>query len=182
VGYWGVFTLARTSKPTDELDSIAEVSDGAATSEQRGLWQISEFWEEDVYSAAGAVLSQLVAATDAPALVGFVLDSDCVWVDGLVPGGRRFRVCIARESTQSYLDDHDQDIDQTFLDPQAATQAAVHWSAAAGLTPTPGLLTELFTRDELDVGVGQGAWFALVEALGVGRAREDAEEANPSGT
>ncbi len=167
MGYWGVFTLARTSEPIDEQEVIAEVSDGAASCEQRGPWQVSEFWEEDVYSAADVVLSQLVATTDAPALVGFVLDSDCVWVDGLAPAGQRFRVCIARDATQSYLDEHDQDIDQTFLDPEAATQAAVHWSAAAGLTPTTEVLTELFTRDELDVGVGQGAWFTLMEALGV---------------
>ncbi len=32
--YWGVFTLARTSEPTDELGAIAAVSDGAADSDQ----------------------------------------------------------------------------------------------------------------------------------------------------
>ncbi|MET8152374.1 hypothetical protein ACIBSW_01800 [Actinoplanes sp. NPDC049668] len=115
------------------------------------------WWSVQLDGDSPGALKGLVAATGAPAVSAFVLDSDCAEVEGLSPAGVSWRTYLHRDTAEGYgapaLEQSDEEI----------TRQALAWSAEAGLAADPGALRDAFeatnvfaeeTLDELLAALG----------------------------
>ncbi|MFD3620821.1 hypothetical protein ACFWWT_37430 [Streptomyces sp. NPDC058676] len=166
MGFWGSFVVCRSEIPLDGLQAVVERHDGIDEHEHRpGGWQIGRYPGPELADDGPPLLADLAEETGAPALVGFVLDSDTVFVEGHSAGGGYWRACLVRAAAEAYCEDDEEDFDAEFPFPEAAARAAAAWAREAGLTPDPAGLLEVFAVEDADFA--EELFFRLLEKLGV---------------
>jgi hypothetical protein len=112
------------------------------------------WWSVQLDGDSPGALKGLVAATGAPVVSAFVLDSDCAEVEGLAPSGVYWRTYLHPDTAESYgapaLDQSDEEI----------IRQALAWSVEAGLPADRGALrdafeaTNVFAEESLDELLG----------------------------
>ncbi|MCX4974934.1 hypothetical protein [Streptomyces sp. NBC_00620] len=166
MGFWGSFVVCRSETPLDELSAVVERHDGIEEHWRRADgWQVGQYPGPELADDAPALLAELVEETGAPALTGFVLDSDAVHVEGFSVAGGHWKACLAREATEAYCEDDDEDFDAEFPSPEAAARAAAAWASAAGRTPDMPGLAEVFAEEDSDFA--EELFFRLLDKLGM---------------
>ncbi|MEU1459933.1 hypothetical protein ABZ467_04420 [Streptomyces sp. NPDC005727] len=91
-------------------------------------------------------LVELVDVTGHPVLAGFVMDSDCVVLEGRTRDQETWRACLDRTAMSAYMAEADQFVDDWFLSPEEAAERAVAWARAADLTPAPKAIVEVLSK------------------------------------
>ncbi|MFH8535042.1 hypothetical protein ACH4GE_42535 [Streptomyces tendae] len=91
-------------------------------------------------------LVELVNVTGHPVLAGFVMDSDCLVLEGRTRDQETWRACLDRTAMSAYMAEADQSVDDWFLGPEEAAERAVAWARAAGLTPVPEAIAEILSK------------------------------------
>lgn len=167
MGEFATYVGARTRRPVESIGSLGELTEGAVSSQEFGAWVSSVVMEEELYLEADTVLAELREETGAGAMVGQLIDSDCLWVAAVAADGVRFQCCLARGATRDYLEEDDLDIDSEFLDPAAGVVALSRWSEGAGLEADTGTLAELLGFEEFPNEGGPDYWSQLLIALGL---------------
>ncbi|MGP2438477.1 hypothetical protein [Streptomyces sp. JW3] len=169
MGFWGSYVVCHSETPLDDLHAVVERHDGIDEHEHRpGGWQIGRYPGPELADTGREWLAELTEETGAPALTGFVLDSDTVFVEGFSVKGGHWCACLAREAAEAYCDDDDEDFHAEFPPPEEAVQAAVNWAREAGLVPDPSGLLEVFAVEDTDFA--EELFFRLLDLLGIGLA------------
>lgn len=174
MGYWGYFVVGRAERPLAELDALADATDMTLRLSAPDGWQVWEFpgGDGDVGN-----MNDLAGQTGAPALFGYVLDSDCVVVEAAAPQSGAWTTCLARSAMAGYLGAEKEGLtlEDYFLEPGDAADRAVAWAAEAGHTVSAGDLTEVLSADP-DFGadaardpgpVAENLFFRFLDRLGV---------------
>jgi hypothetical protein len=149
VGYTGRILVARTGG--------GAYSGGGAPAlfedDRGGGWQ----WIQLDGDPPG-VLNELVAATSAPAISAYVLDSDVADVEALTPSGQRWRTCLHPDVATRY---GAPPVSQT---PDEVLRAALEWSGQAGLTADAAAVRGALAAHRVEA---EDTFDDLVTALGV---------------
>ncbi|HEY3717595.1 MAG TPA: hypothetical protein VGL39_23975 [Jatrophihabitantaceae bacterium] len=126
------------------------------------------------------MLEDLVRETNAPALTGFVMDSDCVDVRALGATSGPWRTCVDRAAMSAYLSEDGGNIDAQFLPAAGAAERAVAWAAEAGL-PASSAGLELPFRDGHADPMAEDLFFELLDRLGVSTATDNVADRGHDG-
>ncbi|GGV49212.1 hypothetical protein ABZX82_01145 [Streptomyces griseoflavus] len=164
MGYWGYFVVGRGERPLAELDALAGASGGMTlrTSAPDG-WQV---WEYPGDGGDVGNMNDLARETGAPALFGYVMDSDCVVVEAASPESGAWTTCLARTAMAGYLDGQQGlTVDDYFLEPADAAERAVFWAEEAGHTVSAEDVARVLTADPDPVA--ENLFFRLLDRLGV---------------
>ncbi|CAL9443565.1 hypothetical protein [Streptomyces sp. enrichment culture] len=172
MGYWGYFVVGRGERPLAVLDALSGAAQGLTlrTSAPDG-WQV---WEYP--GAAGDIgsMNDLARETGAPALFGYVMDSDCVVVEAASPEHGAWTACLGRAAMAGHLgggntaeggDPDGLTVEDYFLDPRDAAERALAWAAEAGRTASPDDLLDVLSVEPDDVA--ENLFFRLLDRLGV---------------
>ncbi|MFI8949351.1 hypothetical protein ACIGO6_22865 [Streptomyces sp. NPDC053750] len=153
MGYWGYFVVGRAERPLAELDALSGATDMTLHLSAPDGWQVWEFpgGDGDVGN-----MNDLAGQTGAPALFGYVMDSDCVVVEAAAPESGAWTTCLARTAMAGYLGAEKEGLtlEDYFLEPRDAAERAVAWAAEAGRTASAGELAEVLSADP---GAGSGS-------------------------
>ncbi|MFB6552563.1 hypothetical protein [Streptomyces sp. NPDC056405] len=153
MGYWGYFVVGRAERPLAELDALPGAADMTLRLSAPDGWQVWEFpgGDGDVGN-----MNDLAGQTGAPALFGYVMDSDCVVVEAAAPESGAWTTCLARSAMAGYLGAEKEGLtlEDYFLEPRDAAERAVAWAAEAGRTASAGELAEVLSADP---GAGPGS-------------------------
>ncbi|WND35562.1 hypothetical protein RI578_15235 [Streptomyces sp. BB1-1-1] len=153
MGYWGYFVVGRADRPLAELDALPGAADMTLRLSAPDGWQVWEFpgGDGDVGN-----MNDLAGQTGAPALFGYVMDSDCVVVEAAAPESGAWTTCLARSAMAGYLGAEKEGLtlEDYFLEPRDAAERAVAWAAEAGRTASAGELAEVLSADP---GAGRGS-------------------------
>ncbi|GAA5212878.1 hypothetical protein GCM10023323_50920 [Streptomyces thinghirensis] len=157
MGYWGYFVVGRADRPLAELDALPGAADMTLRLSAPDGWQVWEFpgGDGDVGN-----MNDLAGQTGAPALFGYVMDSDCVVVEAAAPESGAWTTCLARSAMAGYLGAEKEGLtlEDYFLEPRDAAERAVAWAAEAGRTASAGELAEVLSADPgADPGAGRGS-------------------------
>ncbi|MFE6591358.1 hypothetical protein [Streptomyces sp. NPDC057781] len=157
MGYWGYFVVGRADRPLAELDALPGAADMTLRLSAPDGWQVWEFpgGDGDVGN-----MNDLAGQTGAPALFGYVMDSDCVVVEAAAPESGAWTTCLARSAMVGYLGAEKEGLtlEDYFLEPRDAAERAVAWAAEAGRTASAGELAEVLSADPgADPGAGRGS-------------------------
>ncbi|MFE0910525.1 hypothetical protein [Streptomyces sp. NPDC058812] len=156
MGYWGYFVVGRAERPLAELDALPGAADMTLRLSTPDGWQVWEFpgGDGDVGN-----MNDLAGQTGAPALFGYVMDSDCVVVEAAAPESGAWTTCLARSAMAGYLGAEKEGLtlEDYFLEPRDAAERAVAWAAEAGRTASAGELAEVLSADP-GLGDGAGPW------------------------
>lgn len=145
MGFWGSEILVRSARPLNELDAIASRDQGVEEIIRfADDWQWTQVAGLAIAEDAEAMLRDLVRETGAPALTGYVRDSDCIDLLGWAPQSGLWRACLSRSPMAVYLAEEGQTLDSVFLPPAEAAECAAMWAVEAGLSPDRAALAELF--------------------------------------
>jgi hypothetical protein len=103
----------------------------------------------------------------APALFGYVMDSDCVVVEAAAPESGAWTTCLGRAAMAGYLGAGDEGltVEDYFLEPDDAAERAVAWAAEAGHEVNAESLIDVLTA-EADP-LAENLFFRLLDRLGV---------------
>ncbi|MFE0414790.1 hypothetical protein [Streptomyces tendae] len=146
MGYWGYFVVGRAERPLAELEALSGAADMTLRQSAPDGWQVWEFAGGD-----GDVgnMNDLAGQTGAPALFGYVMDSDCVVVEAAAPESGAWTTCLARTAMAGYLgaERDGLTLEDYFLEPRDAAERAVAWAAEAGRVASAGELTEVLSDD-----------------------------------
>jgi hypothetical protein len=125
-------------------------------------WQVWEYanGEGDVGS-----MNALAQETGAPALFGYVMDSDCVAVEAAAPDSGAWTACLGRDAMAGYLGEDGLSVDDYFLEPHDAAERAVAWAAEAGQEIAAERLIDVLTADADPLA--ENLFFRLLDRLGV---------------
>ncbi|WP_217168802.1 hypothetical protein [Streptomyces sp. AC512_CC834] len=190
MGYWGYFVVGRAERPLAELEALAGAAAADMTLRRSAPdgWQVWEFpgGDGDVGN-----MNDLAGQTGAPALFGYVMDSDCVVVEAAAPESGAWTTCLARSAMAGYLgaERDGLTLEDYFLEPRDAAERAVAWAAEAGRTASAADLARVLSDDpdaetdaeaeaeanaeaEADVGsdsgpVAENLFFRFLDRLGV---------------
>ncbi|MFG2678545.1 hypothetical protein [Streptomyces sp. NPDC048392] len=178
MGYWGYFVVGRAERPLPEMDALSGAADMTLRLAAPAGWQVWEFpgGDGDVGN-----MNDLAGQTGAPALFGYVMDSDCVAVEAAAPLSGAWTTCLARSAMAGYLgaERDGLTLEDYFLEPRDAAERAVAWAAEAGHTASAGGLTEVLSDEPgadggvapaADVGsrpVAEILFFRFLDRLGV---------------
>ncbi|MFD8200696.1 hypothetical protein [Streptomyces sp. NPDC059701] len=167
MGYWGYFVVGRAERPLAELDALAGAPDMTLRVSAPEGWQV---WEYPGGDGDVGNMSDLAAQTGAPALFGYVMDSDCVVVEAAAPVSGAWTTCLVRAAMAAYLGAENEGLtlEDYFLDPPDAAERAVAWAAEAGRTADAGELADVLTS-----GPGDGAALRPGSASGRAPVAED---------
>ncbi|GAA5027869.1 hypothetical protein [Streptomyces siamensis] len=164
MGYWGYYVVGRSEAPLAELDTLA----GARGMVLRGTapagWQV---WEYPGGDGDVGNMNALARETGAPALFGYVMDSDCVAVEAAAPESGAWTTCLAREAMAGYLGGGEDElgVDDYFLEPGDAAARAVAWAAEAGHAVTAESLLDVLTAGPDPLA--ENLFFRFLDRLGV---------------
>ena len=157
MGYWGHIVVARNRRPLSDLAQVRVFGtpdhEQPLTGDWKKLWVMGNHPPD-----LGAALRPVVGATHAPALVAFILDSDCAVVRGTSPAGAAWGSVINRRTAEAY------DGILEYDTPDHGLSGSLKWGREAGMTPTePAVRDALngngtFAEDQLD---------QLLSALGI---------------
>lgn len=179
MGYWGYFVVGRDGRPLTERDALAGVRGMVLRTSAPGGWQV---WEYPSGDGGMGNMNDLAGETGAPALFGYVMDSDCVVLEAAAPKSGAWTTCLARSAMAGHLgapvpgDTGGADgcegaarngltLDDYFLEPRDAAERAVEWAAEAGHTVAAEELLEVLTADP-EPGA-ETLLFRLLDRLGV---------------
>lgn len=164
MGYWGYFVVGRSERPLGELDALAGAEGLSLRVEASGGWQVWEYpsGEGDVGS-----MNSLARETGAPALFGYVMDSDCVVVEAAGPQSGAWTTCLARAAMAEYIGGGKEGLtlEDYFLEPRDAAERAVSWAAEAGHAVDAEGLVEVLTADPDPLA--ENLFFRLLDRLAV---------------
>lgn len=165
MGYWGYFVVGRGERPLAELDALAGTAGGMTlhTSAPDG-WQV---WEYPGGQGDIGNMNDLARETGAPALFGYVMDSDCVVVEAASPESGAWTTCLARANMAGHLEGQREGLtlEDYFLEPSDAAERAVFWAEEAGRTASADDLAEVLTADPDPMA--ENLFFRLLDRLGV---------------
>ncbi|GAA3815781.1 hypothetical protein GCM10022403_056630 [Streptomyces coacervatus] len=164
MGYWGYFVVGRSERPLAELDALAGAKGMAQRSEAAAGWQV---WEYPNGEGEVGNMNVLAGETAAPALFGYVMDSDCVVVEAAAPESGAWTTCLGRAAMAGYLGAANEGLtlEDYFLEPRDAADRAVAWAAEAGHDVDAGPLLEVLTADADPLA--EKLFFRLLDRLGV---------------
>ncbi|WP_217128232.1 hypothetical protein [Streptomyces sp. AC558_RSS880] len=165
MGYWGYFVVGRGERPLAELDTLAGAAgDMTLHTSAPGGWQV---WEYPGGRGDIGNMNDLARETGAPALFGYVMNSDCVVVEAASPESGAWTTCLARARMAGYLEGQQEGLtlEDYFLDPSDAAERAVFWAEEAGRTASAEDLAEVLTADPDPVA--ENLLFRLLDRLGV---------------
>lgn len=191
MGYWGYFVVGRDERPLAERDALAGARGMTLRTSAPGGWQV---WEYPSGDGGIGNMNDLARETGAPALFGYVMDSDCVVVEAAAPESGAWTTCLARSAMAGYLgapaaagtggadgvegtegaegaegtEDVVQDgltLEDYFLEPRDAADRAVEWAAEAGHAVSVEELVEVLTADPDQLA--ENLFFRLLDRLGV---------------
>ncbi|MDQ0599437.1 hypothetical protein QF037_003782 [Streptomyces canus] len=164
MGYWGYFVVGRSERPLGELDALAGAEGLSLRAEASGGWQVWEYpsGEGDVGS-----MNSLARETGAPALFGYVMDSDCVVVEAAGPESGAWTTCLGRAAMAEYIgaDEEGLTLEDYFLEPRDAAERAVSWAEEAGYAVTAEGVVEVLTADPDPLA--ENLFFRLLDRLAV---------------
>ncbi|MER6675784.1 hypothetical protein [Streptomyces sp. NPDC000983] len=163
MGYWGYFVVGREERPLGELAALAGAPGITLRREAPDGWQVWEYasGEGDVGN-----MHELAAQTGAPALFGYVMDSDCAVVEAAGPLSGAWSTCLAREAMAARLGAGDgPTLEDYFLQPRDAAERAVAWAAEAGHTVPAEPLLDVLTAEPDPLA--ENLFFLLLDRLGV---------------
>lgn len=167
MGFWGTLVVCKSAVPLIDVSAISERDEGLVWHQDRESgWQVGQYMSQDLFRDCKALLVELAAETQAPALAGFVLDSDAVELAGFSVENGYWKACLAREAMRNYCEDADLDFDVEFPMADAAPRDAAAWAAAAGTTPDIEALDTVFSADQAD-GHAEDLFFELLGFLGI---------------
>ncbi|MFI1567013.1 hypothetical protein ACH4ZX_28870 [Streptomyces sp. NPDC020490] len=168
MGYWGYFVVGRSERPLAELDALAGAEGMVRRGTASGGWQL---WEYPNGEGEVGNMNVLARETGAPALFGYVMDSDCVVVEAAAPRSGAWTTCLARAAMAGYLADGRDGltVEDYFLQPGDAAVRAVAWAAEAGHEVAEEPLLEVLTADpDPDTDpLAENLFFRLLDRLGV---------------
>jgi hypothetical protein len=168
MGFWGSLVLCRPSGDLSEVEAIVSRDESVSeVAQPGGDWRVGQCEDTALIEDAEAFLRDLVAESGAPAVLGYVLDSDCVDLVAMGVASGVWRSCLNREAMRAY--DEDYLLDESVLHAEAAAERAAQWAAEAGLQPNLPALRSVFSRTG-DVLFAESLFFELVDALGVASA------------
>lgn len=162
MGYWGYLVVGRSERPLAEAKALA----GAPGLEL--LKTAPDGWQVWAYrSGEGDVGNMLTLAqeTGAPALFGYVMDSDCVVVEAAAPESGAWTTCLARGAMAGYLGEDGLTVDDYFLEPADAAERAVAWAAESGQSVEAGPLRAVLTADPDPLA--ENLFYDFLDRLGV---------------
>ncbi|MFI6338567.1 hypothetical protein [Streptomyces sp. NPDC050535] len=164
MGYWGYYVVGRSERPLAELDALSGASGLVPLTTGPDGWQVWEYPSGDGDIGSMNTLSQ---ETGAPALFGYVMDSDCVVVEAAAPESGAWTTCLARTAMVRYLGDGEEglSVDDYFLEPADAATRAVAWAAEAGHTVVAEPLLHVLTADPDPLA--ENLLFRFLDRLGV---------------
>jgi hypothetical protein len=166
MGFWVSFVLVRGQRSVLEWPALAEYEDSLGHEEQHGPWLLARFEGGDLEGHGEALIPDLAQESGAPALMGFVLDSDAVELDACSASGGYWRACLVRNVMRGYCEDDDSDFG-VYLLPSAAVAAAASWAKDAGLTSQLPALETVFAVEEAEMFEAENVFFDLLRALGL---------------
>ncbi|HEY9286867.1 MAG TPA: hypothetical protein VIT43_02475 [Candidatus Dormibacteraeota bacterium] len=157
MGYWGHLLLAWTKDP---LAALTEARAFGEPEDERRLiedWSLLRAGHEppDLRTA----LASVVQATRMPALVAYVLDSDCAVLEAQTPAGLRWTAVLNRATAEASYEG----VADGVLPVDQVMAGAIGWANEAGLKPDQQMLSRALTEqavfvedlfDELLVGLG----------------------------
>ncbi|MDF3143603.1 MULTISPECIES: hypothetical protein [unclassified Streptomyces] len=162
MGYWGYFVVGRGERPLAELDALAGAEGMTLRDQAPGGWQV---WEYPSGEGEVGSMNALARETGAPALFGYVMDSDCVVVEAAAPENGAWTTCLARDAMAGYLGEDGLTVEDYFLEPPDAAERAVAWAAEAGHEVNAESLIDVLTA-EADP-MAENLFFRLLDRLGV---------------
>ncbi|MFE7815196.1 hypothetical protein ACFU5P_25290 [Streptomyces sp. NPDC057433] len=183
MGYWGYFVVGRDERPLAERDALAGARGMTLRTSAPGGWQV---WEYPSGDGGIGNMNDLAGETGAPALFGYVMDSDCVVVEAAAPESGAWTTCLARSAMAGHLGAPAADggegrtgggegaagvvqggltLEDYFLEPRDAADRAVAWAAEAGHTVSAEELVEVLTA--APDPVAETLFFRLLDRLGV---------------
>lgn len=165
MGYWGYFVVGRGERPLAGLDTLAGVAGEMTlhTSAPDG-WQV---WEYPSGRGDMGNMNDLAREAGAPALFGYVMDSDCVVVEAASPESGAWTTCLARANMAARLVGQQEGLtlEDYFLEPSDAAERAVFWAEEAGRTASARELAEVLTA--APDPMAENLFFRLLDRLGV---------------
>ncbi|QYX77894.1 hypothetical protein [Streptomyces akebiae] len=178
MGYWGYYVVGRSERPLAELDALAGAGSMTLCATADDGWQI---WAYPTGApGAGAAgdsggsgdvgnMHALARETGAPALFGYVMDSDCVVVEAAGPESGAWTTCLARRAMAAYLGDAEGlTVEDYFLEPRDAAERAVAWAAEAGRAAVERSLAEVLASEPGPADpLAENILFRLLDRLGV---------------
>jgi hypothetical protein len=168
MGFWGSLVLCRPGGDLSEVHAIVSRDESVMEiARPGGDWRIGQCEDTALIEDAEAFLRDLVAESGAPAVLGYVLDSDCVDLVAMGAASGVWRSCLNREAMRAY--DEGYLLDESILRAEAAAERAAQWAAEADLQPNRPLLLSVFSRTG-EILFAESLFFELVDALGVGSA------------
>lgn len=164
MGYWGYLVVGRSERPLGELEALAETPGMSLRASAADGWQV---WESPDGDSDIGSMNVLAQETGAPALFGYVMDSDCVVVEAAAPESGAWTTCLARAAMAGYLgaDKEGLTLEDYFLEPRDAADRAVAWAAEAGHDVTAEPLLDVLTADP--DALAENLFFRLLDRLGV---------------
>jgi hypothetical protein len=146
MGYWGYFAVAESVSPLGDLACTRVIPGLTPNRRLSGDWQVWEHPAEPDIEADDLALA-LAEETGKPALVGFVMDSDCVVIEAADSSNGAWTACLSPKAMAGYLAEGGQQLEDWMLTPdQAATHAAT-WARLAGRVVETGPLAEVFQKE-----------------------------------
>ncbi|MDN0195289.1 hypothetical protein [Streptomyces sp. S.PNR 29] len=164
MGYWGYFVVGRAERPLAELDALPDADGMVLRESAPGGWQV---WEYPSSDGDVGNMNDLARETGAPALFGYVMDSDCVVLEAAAPGSGAWTTCLARAAMAGYLGvgKEGSTLEDYFLEPADAAERAVAWAAEAGHEVNAEELLDVLTSDPDPLA--ENLLFRLLDRLGV---------------
>jgi hypothetical protein len=164
MGYWGYFVVGRSERPLGELDALAGAEGLSLRAEAPGGWQV---WEYPSGDGDVGSMNSLARETGAPALFGYVMDSDCVVVEAAGPESGAWTTCLARDAMAGYLgaDKEGLGLEDYFLEPRDAVERAVAWAEEAGHVVEAGPILDVLTSDADPLA--ENLFFRMLDRLAV---------------
>ncbi|MEI5102029.1 hypothetical protein RB200_30300 [Streptomyces sp. PmtG] len=164
MGYWGYYVVGRSERPLGELGALAAVRGELALLERRSDgWQVWECPSDGSVDVGN--MNVLAEETGAPALFGFVMNSDCVVVEAAAPRGGAWATCLARDAMAKYLGADDLTVEDYFLEPGDAAARALAWAAESGRTARSAALLDVLNADPEPSA--EELFFRFLDRLGV---------------
>jgi hypothetical protein len=163
MGYWGYYVVGRSERPLAELEALAGARGMVLRTAAPDGWQV---WEYPSGDGDIGNMNTLARETGAPALFGYVMDSDCVAVEAAAPDSGVWTACLARQAMAGYVGGEDElGVDDYFLEPADAAARAVSWAAEAGHAISAEPLLEVLTADPDPLA--ENLFFQFLDRLGV---------------
>ncbi|MBB6418768.1 hypothetical protein [Streptomyces sp. AK010] len=147
MGYWGYFVVGRGERPLPELEALAAARDGLTRrASAPGGWQV---WEYPSSDGDIGNMNALAMETGAPALFGYVMNSECVVLEAAAPESGAWTTCLARSAMAGYVGAGREGLtlEDYFLEPGDAAERAVRWAAEAGCEVNADALVDVLTSD-----------------------------------